>query len=218
MATTRAKRYVPDVVGKVALVTLIVSFILGAISITSFEDWLHPMRDGVPTIFRRDSEYWSEAETPIVAENRLYLLFNTLNIVKVYDLQGNYQYTINFFNRRRNGLSSLCAQGDEMYYRDTWDKSEIYYFKDDQFVKMLTDDEQSVLYDTAWQNGFRHDDDDGNTYYLSGVNIMKQTPDGTQTVLVARPFLLNLFQTRGLLWAFGFLAMVTLLVLQEYFY
>lgn len=58
----------------------------------------------------------------------------------------------------------------------------------------------------------------GNTYYLSGVNIMKQTPDGTQTVLVARPFLLNLFQTRGLLWAFGFLAMVTLLVLQEYFY
>ena len=204
--------------GKVALVTLIVSFILGAISITSFEDWLHPMRDGVPTIFRRDSEYWSEAEAPIVAENRLYLLFNTLNIVKVYDLQGNYQYTINFSNRRRNGLSSLCAQGDEMYYRDTWDKSEIYYFKDDQFVKMLTDDEQSVLYDTAWQNGFRHNDDDGNTYYLSGVNIMKQTPDGTQMVLVARPFLLNLFQTRGLLWAFGFLAMVTLLVLQEYFY
>ena len=47
---------------------------------------------------------------------------------------------------------------------------------------------------------------------------MKQTPDGTQTVLVARPFLLNLFQTRGFLWAFGFLAMVTLLVLQEYFY
>lgn len=84
-------------------------------------------------------------------------------------------------------------------------------------MKMLTDDEQSVLYDTAWQNGFRHDDDDGNTYYLSGVNIMKQTPDGTQTVLVARPFLLNLFQTRGLLWAFGFLALVTLLVLQEYF-
>ena len=40
-------------------------------------------------------------------------------------------------------------------------------------MKMLTDDEQSVLYDTAWQNGFRHDDDDGNTYYLSGVNIMK---------------------------------------------
>ena len=114
MAKTRAKRYVPDVVGKVALVTLIMSFILGAISITSFEDWLHPMRDGVPTIFRRDSEYWSEAEAPIVAENRLYLLFNTLNIVKVYDLQGNYQYTINFSNRRRNGLSSLCAQGDEM--------------------------------------------------------------------------------------------------------
>ena len=158
------------------------------------------------------------AKQKIVAENRLYLLFNTLNIVKVYDLQGNYQYTINFSNRRRNGLSSLCAQGDEMYYRDTWDKSEIYYFKDDQFVKMLTDDEQSVLYDTAWQNGFRHEDDDGNTYYLSGVNIMKQMPDGTQTVLVARPFLLNLFQTRGLLWAFGFLAMVTLLVLQEYFY
>lgn len=129
LAKTRAKRYVPDVVGKVALVTLIMSFILGAISITSFEDWLHPMRDGVPTIFRRDSEYWSEAETPIVAENRLYLLFNTLNIVKVYDLQGNYQYTINFSNRRRNGLSSLCAQGDEMYYRDTWDKSEIYYLR-----------------------------------------------------------------------------------------
>ena len=105
-----------------------------------------------------------------------------------------------------------------MFAVHTWDKSEIYYFKDDQFVKMLTDDEQSVLYDTAWQNGFRHNDDDGNTYYLSGVNIMKQTPDGTQTVLVARPFLLNLFQMRGLLWAFGFLAMVTLLVLQEYFY
>ncbi len=110
LATTRAKRYVPDVVGKVALVTLIVSFILGAISIMSFEDWLHPMRDGVPTIFRRDSEYWSEADAPIVAENRLYLLFNTLNIVKVYDLQGNYQYTINFFQQAaQRTLFSLCA-------------------------------------------------------------------------------------------------------------
>lgn len=85
-------------------------------------------------------------------------------------------------------------------------------------MKMLTDDEQRVLYDTVWQDGFRHDDDDGNTYFLSGVNIMKQAPDGTQTVLVARSFLLNFFQTRGLLWAIGFLAMATLLVLRKYFY
>ena len=125
LAKTRAKRYVPDVVGKVALVTLIMSFILGAISITSFEDWLHPMRDGVPTIFRRDSEYWSEAEAPIVAENRLYLLFNTLNIVKVYDLQGNYQYTINFSNRRRNGLSVRRAMRCTIGIRGTSPKSTI---------------------------------------------------------------------------------------------
>lgn len=218
MAKKRSKRHAPDVVGKVALVTLIVSFILGAISIVSFDDWLHPMQNGVPTIYRDDHEYWSEADTPIVAGNRLYLLFERLNIVKVYDLQGAYQYTINFSNRRRNGISGLSAQGDEMYYRDSWDEYEIYYFKGDQFVKMLTDDEQRIMYDTVWKNGFRHDDDDGNNYFLSGVNIMKQAPDGTQTVLVARSFLLNLFQTPGLLWAISFLSIVTLVVLRTYYY
>lgn len=150
MAETRSKRYAPDVVGLVALVTLIVSFILGTVSAASLDDWLHPMQNGVPTIYRDDHEYWSEADLPIVAGNRMYLLFERLNIVKVYDLQGEYQYTINFSNRRRNGISGLSAQGDEMYYRDSWDEYEIYYFKDDQFVKMLTDDEQRVMYDTVW--------------------------------------------------------------------
>lgn len=206
----------PDVVGKMALVALIVSFILGAISTTSFENWLHPMQNGVPNVFQQDREYWDEVDQPIVAGNRLYLLFRYLGIVKVYDLQGNYQYTVNFTNERRKFGYGIYAKGNEMYYPNALDNSIVYYFKDDQFVKILTDGERcNISLDSSCK---RNDDDDGNTYFLSGVNIMKQAPDGTQTVLIARPFLLNLFQTNGLLWAVRILAIVTLLVLQEYFY
>ena len=119
----------------VVMWAVIIALVAGMFWVAGFETlekWRHPAQNGVPNVFQEDREYWSRVNSPIVAGNRLYLLFDALQLVKVYDLQGNYLYTVNMTNKNHHGISALYAKDDEMYFRE---QSELYCFKADQFVQ-----------------------------------------------------------------------------------
>ena len=152
----------------VVMWAVIIALVAGMFWVAGFETlekWQHPAQNGVPNVFQEDREYWSRVNSPIVAGNRLYLLFDALQLVKVYDLQGNYLYTVNMTNKNHHGISALYAKDDEMYF---WEQSELYCFKADQFVQRLTGDAAETMLETLRAEECRRTEDDaGNTYLLS---------------------------------------------------
>ena len=152
----------------VVMWAVIIALVAGMFWVAGFETlekWRHSAQNGVPNVFQEDREYWSRVNSPIVAGNRLYLLFDALQLVKVYDLQGNYLYTVNMTNKNHHGISALYAKDDEMYFRE---QSELYCFKADQFVQRLTGDAAETMLETLRAEECRRTEDDaGNTYLLS---------------------------------------------------
>lgn len=128
--------------------------------------------------------------------------------MKVYDLQGNYLYTVNMTNKNHHGISALYAKDDEMYFRE---QSELYCFKADQFVQRLTGDAAETMLETLRAEECRRTEDDaGNTYLLSGVDIVREAPDGEQTTILHRSPLLNIYQDYQIIfWAIAFAALAT---------
>lgn len=195
----------------VVMWAVIIALVAGMFWVAGFETlekWQHPAQNGVPNVFQEDREYWSRVNSPIVAGNRLYLLFDALQLVKVYDLQGNYLYTVNMTNKNHHGISALYAKDDEMYFRG---QSELYCFKADQFVQRLTGDAAETMLETLRAEECRRTEDDaGNTYLLSGVDIVKEAPDGEQTTILHRSPLLNIYQDYQIIfWAIAFTGLAT---------
>ena len=164
----------------VVMWAVIIALVAGMFWVAGFETlekWRHPAQNGVPNAFQEDREYWSRVNSPIAAGNRLYLLFDALQLVKVYDLQGNYLYTVNMTNKNHHGISALYAKDDEMYFRE---QSELYCFKADQFVQRLAGDAAETMMETLRAEECRRTEDDaGNTYLLSGVDIVREAPDAS---------------------------------------
>lgn len=208
--TSMSKSKEPDLTGVVAWAA-IVALVAGIFWVAGFETlekWRHPAQNGIPNVFQEDREYWSRVNSPVVAGNRLYLLFDALQIVKAYDLQGNYLYTINMTNKNHHGISALYAKDDEMYF---WEQSELYCFKADQFVQRLTGDAAETMLETLRAEDCRRKvDEAGNTYLLSGVDIVREAPDGEQTTILHRSPLLNIYQYYQIIfWAIAFAGMAT---------
>lgn len=201
----------------VAVILIIVSIILWSITFTSFEEWLHPVLNGVPTVFIQNNEYWSRINSPVIAENRMYLLFNALSVIKVYDLRGNYLYSVNFSNREQHGTSVIYAKGNEMYFQREHGWLELYYFKDDQFVRKIIGDEAKekleILSDSAYH---RSVDDKGNCYLLSGTSVVKENVDGEQTTILHRSVLLNLFQNNLIIWIVAAVSALLIIAIKLY--
>lgn len=210
MQMSMSKRKKPDLTD-VCMWGFIIALVAGMFWLAGFgtlEKWRHPAQNGVPNVFQQDKEYWSRVNSPIVAGNRMYLLFDALQIVKAYDLQGNYLYTVNMTNKEHHGLSALYAKGDEMYFRE---QSELYCFKADKFVQRLTGDAADAVLETLWtEDCHRKVDEAGNTYLLSGVDIVKKAPGGEQTTILHRSPLLNIYQYyQSIFWTIAFAGMAT---------
>ena len=123
-------------------------------------------------------------------------------------MQGNYLYTVNMTNKNHHGISALYAKDDEMYFRE---QAELYCFKADQFVQRLTGDAAETMLETLRAEECRRTEDDaGNTYLLSGVDIVREAPDGEQTTILHRSPLLNIYQDYQIIfWAIAFAALAT---------
>ena len=77
----------------VVMWAVIIALVAGMFWVAGFETlekWRYPAQNGVPNAFQEDREYWSRVNSPIDARNSLYLQFDALQLVNVYDLHGNY--------------------------------------------------------------------------------------------------------------------------------
>lgn len=182
-------------------VVFLLNLFLWGISFTSFENFLHPVHSGIPAIFRKDVEYWSRISTPVVTSSRLYLLYDSLSIIKVYDLTGNYLYSINFSTIRHRGTSQLYAVGDELFFQNGG-QSGFYHFKSDEFVDFYPDDTiEDIGVDLpTHRSDYRSETDcDGNCYRIEGASIIKEDPNGIESVLIHRASWLQLYQNNSFL-------------------
>ncbi len=180
-------------------VVYLLSLFLWRMSYVTFDTWLYPVRSGIPTIFQRNTEYWSRMSTPVVATDRLYLLYDNLVIIKVYDLRGSYLYSINFPNNGHRGTSNLYAMGDELLFQ-IGGHSGFYYFKSDQFVGFYPDKtikEIGVNLTTNCSDYRSEKDSNGNSYRIDGASIIREDPTGVETVFIRRASWLQLYQNNS---------------------
>ena len=210
-----------DIVKIILLIVFLISIFIGRIVFTSFDEWFHPVQNGVPNVFQYNKEYWSNVDAPVVAGNRIYLLYDYLGVVKTYDLKGNYLYTINFSNKDHHGISVLYAKNDELYFRENRGLPKLSYFKADKFVRNFAGEEaEEVLRVIKSDDYMSAKDKEGNVYCLSGTNIEKITPDGEKTIIIHRSFWLNLFQNNLIAFAVevvGKLAIFAIIIIRIFF-
>ena len=203
-------------------IVCIVVFLLGIIfwfaTFASVDELLHPTRNGAPNIFQHDTDYLSSVDEIAVAGNRLYLLYNTLNNVKVYNLDGAYLYTISFPHKEYHGISLIYASEGEMWFFAKGMDSEFYYFSDDQFVGKIEIEDANDTLKELIDEGYRTSiDEEGNTYQISMGNIEREAPNGEKQIVIHQTFLMSLFQYRFIIWGASFLAFIVLFVMGKYF-
>ncbi len=149
---------------------------------------LHPAAKGDPCIFVSDRDYSSCIGNPRVGLNRLYLPYPELDMVQVFDLTGEYLYTVNFVDGVQNGSSYCFVQGDAMYYMARKHAC-TYVFRQDVLAESLNAEEARELNRQLWAQAetFRpHTDADGNRYALRGADVLRITPSGAVEIFIDR--------------------------------
>lgn len=212
------KRTWKSTVSIICMVVFLLGLVLWFATSTSIDELLHPVRNETPTIFQHNTEYLSRIDDIVVGGNRLYLLYNSLNNVKVYNLDGEYLYTISFPHKEYHGTSLMYAKDGEMLFFAKGMDSEFYYFSNDQLVgKIKAADADDTLKEMIDADCRTNIDAEGNAYQISTANIEREAPNGEKQVIIHRIFLMNLFQHPIIIWSVAFLAFVVLFVVQKYF-
>lgn len=161
----------------------------------------HPSTTGHPNVFSEYEVYCSVVNYPVVAGSNLYLLYSQQNLLQVFDLSGEYSYSVKFPDDSTSGSSFLYAK-DETFYFANHSTGGIYYFEDGQFVEYLQGDEAQQLRHELMRNSsedWRNIDKDGNTYLLQGSSIVRFTKSGDESVIVQRPIWMYVFQNPPIL-------------------
>lgn len=161
----------------------------------------HPAATGHPNVFCEYEVYCSVVNGPVVAGNNLYLHYHQQNLLQVFDLSGEYLYSVKFPDDSRSGSSYLHAE-DESFYFANRNTGGIYHFENGQFVEHLQGDEAQQLRHEFFRNGggdSRSIDAAGNTYRLEGSSIVRVTESGDESVIVQRPIWMCVFQNPPIL-------------------
>lgn len=85
------------------LLMIALSFIQHVIGGINWEAFQYPAEDGKPNVFVDDINHPSELTSLLVGDNHLYLFYGRIDVVKVYDLDGQYLYSVNFRDGRDSG-------------------------------------------------------------------------------------------------------------------
>ncbi len=104
------------IIGIIVIIICAVSFIVCNLSNIRPITLLGKARLGTPFFFNQNVEYFSKIIDYAVCSNRVYILYSN-DVLKCLDEEGNYLFSV-FFDRKRNGISSLHVVENELYYED----------------------------------------------------------------------------------------------------
>ena len=111
---------------------------------------LNPLNDlpdasqGKPERFKNDTAMLRAGIEQVVADaEHIYVLYNSAyGVVEVYDLSGNYLYSLRLY-KHLNGAFHMAVKDDTQYIQDC--RNNIYVFRDGEFIEYLENDEASSV-------------------------------------------------------------------------
>ena len=186
--------------------------VIGGITWEAFQ---YPAEDGKPNVFVDDINHPSKLTSLLVGDNHLYLFYGRIDVVKVYDLDGQYLYSVNFRDGRDSGGPSyIYVFGNHMVYlpRST---HTAYIFEDDVLTAQESVEYRDVFPKTLFpgvSSYNRQVDSAGNRYQFRLANIVRVAPDGQATTLIRRSPLYCIFGHFSFYWICTLLFFLMLIV------
>lgn len=160
---------------------------------------LDAKRQGYPIIIKRKNSILYSGIKQIVADKEyVYVVYGSYGAVQVYDLTGNYQYSI-AVSSQQNGRIRIAVQDGALYIRDK--VNNIYIFRNGEFFDFVEKPAAGIL-GTVDFNANASD------YEVRWGSIWNVSSDSEAYCLIKRPLWLAIHQS-GL----GFLIMVLMLML-----
>ncbi len=197
------------------LLMIALSFIQHVIGGINWEAFQYPAEDGKPNVFVDDINHPSELTSLLVGDNHLYLFYGRIDVMKVYDLDGQYLYSVNFRDGRDSGGPSyIYVFGNHMVYlpRST---HTAYIFEDDVLTAQESVEYRDVFPKTLFpgvSSYNRQVDSAGNRYQFRLANIVRVAPDGQATTLIRRSPLYCIFGHFSFYWICTLLFFLMLIV------
>ena len=150
------------------------------------------IEEGKPFRFVNDEEYRSQLTDFCVRDDRLYVLFGDVGVLKIYDQNGVYIDSYAF--RKTKGASSLRTDGEYVWLIDP--ELNYYIFSSGELVDHVGYSDYGdylAITDTFAPVEEQRKTDD-TQYYLKLASICRKNADGSSVQVVHRPFWLAFFQ------------------------
>lgn len=133
-----------------------------------------------PLVIHEDREYLSELSDVQVSGNHVYLLYEDIHLLEVYDTTGAFVSAFAMVEERdRRG--SHMEMSDEGAF--VFANNDLYVFCGNQFVRYDDEPDYKALWDITKKNRY---DSEGRRYYLRGASVWRENADGRREVFVHR--------------------------------
>lgn len=141
-----------------------------------------------PTVIREYVDFRHYAIGMIVNDDQyMYILFHTEdNYVQVYDLDGNYQFTLSFYTYL-NGAMSIAQSNGYVYMRD--EHRNLYVFKRGEFVEFLPQTQAAEIEKTLDFFAF------SDKFEVRGASVWR-TDGESDVCVIQRPAISGLYQSQ----------------------
>lgn len=178
---------------KVFAIVIMVTYVIIGFSIQHTPQSLQKETQlGKPYLFEKNTEYFGVLSDYATCDNTLYVLYEAKGILKCYDLSGNYLYSYCFF-AHQNGRAELQRTSKELYLKDR--QNNYYQVSNGEVIRFLhweqNANEIKLLEKSFVSDSQKRTDVQGNTYTLRGAVIWKTDPNGSQTQIIHRPWILQ---------------------------
>lgn len=150
-----------------------------------FPDAIH----GKPVRFENASLMPNTGIQQVVADaERVYILYSSeVGVVQVYDLMGNYLYSLRLY-KHMNGAFSMAISENKLYVRDC--HADCYVFQDGEFVEFLRDEAADAIFDIVPYEQFQKNSEG---YTIKNGSVWRAAEQEEQCI-ISRPAKSGIYQ------------------------
>ncbi len=139
---------------------------------------------GLPCILQEQPNLTAKLTEVLASENLVYLCYRHIGVIDVYEASGDFRCTI-ILPEQQNGAPELYVDGHTLYCY----YAGLYVFEDAAFTGF----EPIGQYDETFRRTLRRGsyrscaDAEGSVYRIRGIDVQRESPDGTVSIFVDRP-------------------------------
>ena len=147
--------------------------------------------DSAPVGFVSDDQYLCGLTDYCVKESKLYLLFGSKGVLKLYSEDG--QYIGSYAYNKKKGQSALYIDQDNVYLFD--EAFNCYVFNDVGFAGFIGYTDYSAYLSRINQCDSKEEQirSDRGSYYIKGASVYRRSADKSAVLIISRPAVSVLF-------------------------